>query len=240
MELVEDIELYWDTEIYPRTIPVKKRDIQTRVKVGITGQDVIIGIVLLVLVLSNLTYPLVNKKASITEKTPSISLGSHSIESTIKSNVPSYIIPVSYPREKTPTYVKIKSVDEINYWASVIETYIKDSPLEGYGIYFARAAWEYGIDPRLSVAISQMESNKGVKTPEGCEFNIWGVTRPSGGFKDYPDMITAINEHTSLIKRVYGEDSTPESMSKKYCPPNWNKWQNVVRDNMEKVRTTSL
>ena len=46
----------------------------------------------------------------------------------------------------------------VDSWAARIDAYLAGSPLAGYGSTFAAAAWDYGIDPRLSPAISAVET----------------------------------------------------------------------------------
>ena len=45
-------------------------------------------------------------------------------------------------------------------WAPRIDAYMAGYPLAGYGSVFAAAAWDYGVDPRFSPAISWVESSR--------------------------------------------------------------------------------
>lgn len=104
----------------------------------------------------------------------------------------------------------------IREWAARIDAYLTGSQLAGYGKVFAEAAWEYGIDPRWSPAISNTESGKG----KVCfrSHNAWGW-----GNDDWPDWETAIRQHVSGLARVYGYSITPEA-ALVYCPPNHDYW----------------
>ena len=57
-------------------------------------------------------------------------------------------------------------------WTWRIDAYLAGSPLAGQGRTFAEAAWNYGVDPRWSPAISYTESSKGA----ACYMphNAWG------------------------------------------------------------------
>lgn len=142
--------------------------------------------------------------------------------------------------KKTPAVVvipavRISSADDISRWTHALNRYLVGTPLEGRGEAFARAAFHSGIDPRLSVAISQIESQRGRYTPKNSPYNYWGYTSVHGGYRIFSGPEEAISEHAAYIARVYGKNATPEAISRKYCPPNWKYWQQVVRLNMEKI-----
>ncbi|MBR2804014.1 MAG: hypothetical protein IKE20_02565, partial [Eggerthellaceae bacterium] len=75
-------------------------------------------------------------------------------------------------------------------WSARIDAYLAGSPLSGYGTTFAEAAWENGIDPRWSPAISNTESGKG----SACflPHNAWGW-----GSSAWGDWDTAIRAHVA-------------------------------------------
>lgn len=106
----------------------------------------------------------------------------------------------------------------ITEWSTRIDKYLKGTPLEGYGVTFATAAWENGIDPRWSPAISNTESGNG----SHCflPHNAWGW-----GNDSWPDWETAINAHVSGLAKGYGYSLTFDA-AKKYCPPNCVHWYN--------------
>ena len=60
----------------------------------------------------------------------------------------------------------------ISEWANRINNYLAGSPLAGQGETFATAAWENGVDPRWSPAISNTESTKGANC--FLPHNAWG------------------------------------------------------------------
>lgn len=117
-------------------------------------------------------------------------------------------------------------------WIDRINNYLSGSPMAGQGEHFLRASQKYNIDPRLSVAIATVESGKG--RHQANSYNAWGV-RSGSGWRGYSSWEDAIYSHASLIKRVYGASSTPESMAKKYCPPTWQSWAGKVRGEMNKI-----
>lgn len=119
---------------------------------------------------------------------------------------------------------KAAFVDE---WASRIDDYLSGSPLSGYGREFAEAAWDYGVNPRWSPAISCVESGKG----RSCfrPHNAWGWGR--SGWSSWPE---AIDSHVSGLARGYGNDLTLDA-AMKYCPPTYQDWYNKVRSEMNKI-----
>lgn len=105
----------------------------------------------------------------------------------------------------------------VEQWTSRIDAYLSGSPLSGYGSVFAEAAWEYGVDPRLSPAISNTESSKG----SICflPFNAWGWGDYSWGSWEQ-----AIDAHVSgLAHKGYGPMISYEG-AQRYCPPNYDNW----------------
>ena len=82
-------------------------------------------------------------------------------------------------------------------WSARIDAYLAGSPLSGYGTTFAEAAWENGIDPRWSPAISNTESGKG----SVCflPHNAWGW-----GSSAWGDWDTAIRAHVAGLASGYG------------------------------------
>ena len=115
----------------------------------------------------------------------------------------------------------------VNQWAPRINAYLAGSPLAGQGETFARAAWEYGVDPRWSPAISCTESSKG----RHCfkPHNAWGWGSSSWGSWE-----EAIYAHVRGLARGYGY-TISVSAAKKYCPPNWQHWYNATLAEMNKI-----
>ena len=103
-------------------------------------------------------------------------------------------------------------------WSGRIDSYLAGSPLEGYGWVFAEAAWDNGVDPRWSPAISNTESSKGEVCFRSC--NAWGWGNSSWG-----DWESAIRAHVAGLAAGYGYSITVDA-AQSYCPPNWQEWYN--------------
>lgn len=112
-------------------------------------------------------------------------------------------------------------------WTSRIDAYLAGSPLAGYGSAFAQAAWENGVDPRWSPAISNTESSKG----RNCfrPYNAWGWMAESWSSWD-----EAINAHVAGLARGYGYTISLEN-AKKYCPPTYHDWYAKTVSEMAKI-----
>jgi len=104
----------------------------------------------------------------------------------------------------------------VDKWTKRIDKYLDGSPLEGYGYAFAEAAWDRGVDPRWSPAISNTESSKGAICFLPC--NAWGW-----GDSEWDDWDSAIRDHVAGLASVYGYCITPEAAAI-YCPPNSVVW----------------
>lgn len=115
----------------------------------------------------------------------------------------------------------------VSEWASRIDAYLSGSPLSGQGETFAAAAWDYGIDPRFSPAISCVESTKGTYCFKS--HNAWGW-----GSSSWDTWEEAIYAHVRGLSRGYGYTVTVEG-AQKYCPPNWEFWYSRVCAEMEKI-----
>lgn len=115
----------------------------------------------------------------------------------------------------------------ISQWAGRIDAYLGGSPLAGQGTTFAAAAWDYGVDPRWSPAISCVESTKGAYC--FLPHNAWGWGSSSWGSWE-----EAINAHVGGLARGYGSTLTYAS-AVKYCPPNANHWYNTCLAEMNKI-----
>ena len=115
----------------------------------------------------------------------------------------------------------------IETWTERIDAYLEGSPLEGQGEAFATAAWNYGVDPRWSPAISNTESSKG----RYCfrNHNAWGW-----GQNDWDSWEEAIDAHVKGLSKGYGYTITPY-LARKYCPPNWIKRYHNTCEQMEKI-----
>ena len=112
-------------------------------------------------------------------------------------------------------------------WAERIDAFNAGYPLEGYGATFAEAAYDQGVDPRLSPAIARVESGSG----QNCmyEHNAWGW-----GNQSWPDWETAINEHVSGFAAGYGSTLSWD-VAATYAPEETEEWYNQVASCMEQI-----
>lgn len=112
-------------------------------------------------------------------------------------------------------------------WTWRIDAYLAGSPLAGQGRTFAEAAWNYGVDPRWSPAISYTESSKGA----ACYMphNAWGW-----GGCEWDSWEEAINDHVRGLARGYGYTISIEA-AQKYCPPNAQHWYDVTSAQMNLI-----
>lgn len=112
-------------------------------------------------------------------------------------------------------------------WTDRINDYLSGSPLAGYGSTFAEAAWEYGVDPRWSPAISNTESTKG----RNCFawHNAWGWT--GGSWSSWNNAIWA---HVKGLSEIYGFTHS-FSNAQRYCPPNYANWYRDTLNEMAKI-----
>ncbi|WP_251231750.1 CMP-2-keto-3-deoxyoctulosonic acid synthetase [Adlercreutzia aquisgranensis] len=112
-------------------------------------------------------------------------------------------------------------------WTTRIDAYLAGSPLAGYGSVFATAAWDNGVDPRLSPAISNTESTKG----SFCflPYNAWGW-----GDSSWSSWEEAINAHVAGLAAGYGGVLTPAGAAA-YCPPHATDWYNKTLSQMQSM-----
>ena len=123
---------------------------------------------------------------------------------------------------------KTAFVDE---WGARIDRYLSGSPIAGTGKIFAAAAYDNGVDPRVSPAISCIESGKGRAMIKSTK-NLWGW---GGGTMNMgATWEQAIYKHVQGWKAGYGTTVTP-SMARKYCPPNATNWYRNVVNEMNKI-----
>lgn len=115
----------------------------------------------------------------------------------------------------------------IDEWTGRINAYLAGSALAGYGEEFATAAWNYGVDPRWSPAISNTESGKGAHC--FASHNAWGWTGGSWG-----DWSSAIDAHVAGLAKGYGYTISYYNASV-YCPPNTAYWYSSTLSEMMKI-----
>ncbi len=116
----------------------------------------------------------------------------------------------------------------VDEWGARINAYLAGSPLAGYGDVFAEAAWNYGVDPRWSPAISNTESSKGLYCYR--KYNAWGWM--SG--ESWSSWEEAINAHVAGLASGYGF-TISLAAAQKYCPPNYENWYNNTLNEMAKI-----
>ena len=115
----------------------------------------------------------------------------------------------------------------VNEWTGRIDNYLAGSPMAGQGKTFAEAAWDFGVDPRWSPAISNTESSKG----RYCfkPHNAWGW-----GSSSWDSWEEAIRAHVRGLANGYGYTISMEA-AKKYCPPNAENWFKNTSAEMNKI-----
>ena len=113
-------------------------------------------------------------------------------------------------------------------WAARIDAYLEGSPLAGYGQVFAEAAAAYGVDPRVSPAISCIESGKG----SVCfrSHNAWGW-----GDSGWSSWEEAIRAHVSGFAGLYGS-TVDLAGAKMYAGDDiYMTWYNLVLEEMASI-----
>lgn len=113
-------------------------------------------------------------------------------------------------------------------WTARIDAYLAGSPLAGQGATFAEAAWNNGVDPRWSPAISNTESSKGAVPFK--QFNAWGWMTST----TWNSWEEAINAHVAGLASGYGYSITVAA-AQKYCPPTYMDWYNKTIAEMMKI-----
>lgn len=136
---------------------------------------------------------------------------------------------VEVPATENPGTVDTGSDEDafVATWTARIDAYLAGSPLAGQGATFAKAAWAYGVDPRFSPAIAQVESGRG--TYCFLPHNAWGWGSSSWGSWE-----EAIWDHVAGLAAGYGGQLTYAG-AKKYCPPNADFWYATVLANMQMI-----
>ena len=110
-----------------------------------------------------------------------------------------------------------------------IDAYLVQVPLSsGYGKAFAEAAWETGMDPRWSPAISNTESSKGR--------NCFSPTTLGDGIR--PKLVDLgrrpSRSHVAGLARGYGY-TISLYYAMKYCPPNYHNWYRDTLNQMQLI-----
>lgn len=113
-------------------------------------------------------------------------------------------------------------------WTSRIDAYLAGSSLAGYGSVFAQAAWDHGVDPRFSPAISNTESSKGANCFRS--HNAWGWM----GDTTWSSWEEAIDAHVAGLAEGYGYTISLAN-AQKYCPPTYEDWFNKTLSQMQQI-----
>ena len=142
-----------------------------------------------------------------------------------------YTAPIEVPTDSSSASTEPMTSNttdaETSNWAARIDAYLEGSPLAGYGSTFAKAAAQYGVDPRFSPAISCIESGKGTYCFRS--HNAWGW----GGI-NWPDWETAIYEHVEGLATGYDGTLTLEG-AMRYCPPTYQECYSSVLAEMNSI-----
>lgn len=120
--------------------------------------------------------------------------------------------------------------EEIDSWASRIDAYLSSygAPMAGYGDVFARAAAEYGVDPRIAPAIAVIESGGGKVCFKPHNAWGWGTT----GWSSWDE---AIKEYISGFSRLYGPTLTREGAKAYASIDTWETWYNLLHSEMASI-----
>lgn len=116
----------------------------------------------------------------------------------------------------------------INLWGERIDRYLKGSAMAGLGKKYAEAAFEYGVDPRVSPAISNTESTKGANCFR--PHNAWGWMGSSG----WSDWESAIDAHVKGLSEKY-DYTISLAFAQKYCPPTYKDWYAKTLSELNKI-----
>ena len=146
---------------------------------------------------------------------------------TSSGNTARIEVPEESPSVSTEPMITNTTSQETDDWAARIDAYLAGSPLAGYGATFAKAAAQYGVDPRFSPAISCIESSKGAVC--FLPHNAWGWGSSSWGSWE-----EAINDHVAGLASMYGGTLTLES-ARMYCPPTYQEWYSSVLSEMNSI-----
>ena len=122
----------------------------------------------------------------------------------------------------------ISSQKEIKLWAKKIDKYLAGHGAVRMGFkgeYFAEAAAQYGIDPRLSAAQSCIEQSRGDVINTADYYNLWGwgVYPGSNGLIHTSNARDACFKHAKGLADGYGPSFGPAQVET-YCPGSPSYW----------------
>lgn len=116
----------------------------------------------------------------------------------------------------------------VEEWSSRIDSYLSESPLYGYGKVFASCAYDNNLDPRISPAISLVESSKGAVCFR--PYNAWGLMGKS--FSSWEESIAYDCQY--MAGSLYNGQINAKT-AQTYCPPTWSSWLSKVQTEMTKI-----
>lgn len=115
----------------------------------------------------------------------------------------------------------------VEEWAKRIDVFLAGSPLAGQGDNFAQAAWDNGVDPRWSPAISKTESSRGAIC--FLPHNAWGW-----GASSWISFDESVSAHVAGLAKGYGY-TLSKGAAAKYCPPNTDHWYASTLASMKSI-----
>ena len=122
----------------------------------------------------------------------------------------------------------------VEEWTKRIDAYFAGSPMAGCGQACAEAAWDFGVDPRWSPAISTLESGKGRAVPYNTSNNAWGWFANAPAYRTFPPFADGCRAHVEYLGKFYGYTVTLDH-ARTYCPPNAEKWYSMVVEEMRTI-----
>ena len=133
----------------------------------------------------------------------------------------------SYPSDLEPINVSVGREEFMDEWTARIDAYLAGGNLAGMGAVFAEAAWQNGVDPRWSPAISMTESTQGLNC--FLPHNAWGWGKSS--WSNWGD---AIHGHIGGLAAGYGF-TISTGAAQVYCPPTYMHWFQTTLSEMKKI-----
>ena len=133
----------------------------------------------------------------------------------------------NYPSGLEPLDLSVGREEFMSIWTQRIDAYLAGGNLAGMGAVFVEAAWENGVDPRWSPAISMTESTQGANC--FLPYNAWGWGKSS-----WPNWSDAIRGHVSGLASGYGFTISTDA-ARAYCPPTYMHWFETTVSEMKKI-----
>ena len=146
---------------------------------------------------------------------------------TASGNTATVEVPAA-PSASTEPIVTNTSSSEVSDWAARIDAYLEGTPLAGHGSDFAQAASDYGVDPRISPAISGIESSWGEINFR--EYNAWGW-----GNSSWDNWSDAIRDHVAGYAELYGSSVTYDGAGMYAGEESQDEWYSSVLAEMDRI-----